>query len=138
VAGNGGYETCRPRSGTRFNISSSGLYLSSISSRDQAADYDLKNMVQRKRHRCANVYSELSHGQKVICVEENCGHNKRRKRSEKSNCTNTQYSGRDDNNLHEDTIYAPKILSLTFMVILAINSKDLIVCRYNNYLSDYD
>jgi hypothetical protein len=108
VAGNGGYETCRPRSGTRFNISSSGIYLSSISSRDQAADYDLKNMVQRKRHRCADVYSELSHGQKVTCVEENCGHNKRRKRSEKSSCTNTQYSGRDDNNLHEDTIYVPK------------------------------
>jgi hypothetical protein len=81
VAGNGGYETCRPRAGSQFNIISSGIYLSSISSRDQAADYDLKNMVQHKRHRGANVYSELSHGQKVICVEENCGHNKRRKRS---------------------------------------------------------
>jgi hypothetical protein len=46
VAGNGGYETCRPRAGSRFNISSSGIYLSSNSSRDQAADYDLKNMVQ--------------------------------------------------------------------------------------------
>uniref|UniRef100_A0ACD5WX80 Uncharacterized protein n=1 Tax=Avena sativa TaxID=4498 RepID=A0ACD5WX80_AVESA len=107
VAGNVGYDTCRPRSGTRFTISSSGINLSSISSEHQAANYELKTVGQRKRHRSANVYSELSHGQKVTCLEENCGHKKRR-RSEKASCSSTQCLGRDDNNLHEDIIYMPK------------------------------
>uniref|UniRef100_A0ACD5VYB2 Uncharacterized protein n=1 Tax=Avena sativa TaxID=4498 RepID=A0ACD5VYB2_AVESA len=107
VAGNGGYDTCRPRAGTRFTISSSGINLSSISSEHQAGNYELKTVGKRKRHRSANVYSELSHGQKVTCMEENCGHNKR-KRSEKASCSSTQCSGRDDNDLHEDNIYMPK------------------------------
>jgi len=107
VAGNGGYDTCRPRAGTRFTISSSGINLSSISSEHQAGNYELKTVGKRKRHRSANVYSELSHGQKVTCMEKKYGHNKR-KRSEKASCSSTQCSGRDENDLHEDNIYMPK------------------------------
>jgi hypothetical protein len=77
VADSGGYASCRPKAGTRFTISSSGISLSSISPEDQAADCELKTVGQRKRRRCANLYTELSHGQKVTCVEDNCGRNKR-------------------------------------------------------------
>lgn len=105
--GTGGSNACHLKDGTRFTISSSGIYISSISSEDQAADYELKTVGQRKRHRCTNVCSELSHGQKVTRVKENSDRNKR-KRSEKAVCTGTQDSGIDDNSLHEDIIYVPK------------------------------
>jgi hypothetical protein len=106
VADSGGYASCHPKDGTRFTISSSRISLSSISPEDQAADCELKTVGQRKRRRCANLYSELSHGQKVTCVEENCARNKR-KRSERESCSR-HCPGIDDSNLHEDIIYVPK------------------------------
>ena len=44
VADSGGSGTSHPKSGTQFTISSSGIYLSSISSEDQAPKYELKNV----------------------------------------------------------------------------------------------
>ena len=98
MAGTGGSDTCRPKAGTRFTISPSGIYLSSISLEEQAENYELKNVGQHKRRRCTTMYSQLSHGQKETCVKENCGR-KKRKGSVKV----------DDNNSHEDIIYVQKV-----------------------------
>ena len=103
MAGSRCSNTCHPKAGTRFTISPSGIYVSSISLEDQPANHELKNVGQHKRRRCANIYSQLSHGQKETSVKENCGHSKRL-RSEKASCT-TQESG---SNSHEDIIYVPK------------------------------
>ena len=107
MAENGGTATRRPKAGTRFTISPSGIYLSSISLEDQAAKYELKNVRQRKRHRCVNMHSELSHDQEETHVQEICGPNKR-KRSEKESCSTARDPGRNTNNLHEDIIYVPQ------------------------------
>uniref|UniRef100_A0A8R7R7V9 Uncharacterized protein n=1 Tax=Triticum urartu TaxID=4572 RepID=A0A8R7R7V9_TRIUA len=107
VADVGGSGTSRPKAGTRFTISPSGIYLSSISSEDQAAKYELKNVRQRKRHRCVNMHSELSHDQEETHVQEICGHNKRQ-RPEKESCSTARDRGRETNNLHEDLIYVPQ------------------------------
>ena len=107
MADSGGSETSRPKAGTWFTISPSGIYLSSISSEEQAAKYELKNVGQRKRQHCTNVYSQLSHDQEETHVQEICGPNKR-KRSEKGSCSTARDPGRNTNNLHEDIIYVPQ------------------------------
>lgn len=107
VAASGGSDTSPPKARTRFTTSPSGIYLSSMSSEDQAAKYELKNVGQRKRQHCAKVYSQLSHDQEETYVQEICGHNKR-KRSEKESCSTARYPGNDTNNLHEDIIYVPQ------------------------------
>ncbi|XP_048574973.1 uncharacterized protein LOC125556244 [Triticum urartu] len=126
VAENGGSETSRPKAGTRFTISPSGIYLSSISSEEQAAKYELKNVGQRKRQHCTNVYSQLSHDQEETHVQEICGPNKR-KRSEKESCSTARDPGRNTNNLHEDIIYVPQDYFPVVHDYLA-NIKDNIEC----------
>ena len=107
MADSGGSETSRPKAGTRFTISPSGIYLSSISSQEQATKYELKNVGQRKRQHCTNFYSQLSHDQEETHVQEICSPNKR-KRSEKGSCSTARDPGRNTNNLHEDIIYVPQ------------------------------
>ncbi|XP_037448630.1 uncharacterized protein LOC119318209 isoform X3 [Triticum dicoccoides] len=126
VAENGGSETSRPKAGTRFTISPSGIYLSSISSEEQAAKYELKNVGQRKRQHCTNVYSQLSHDQEETHVQEICGPNKR-KRPEKESCSTARDPGRNTNNLHEDIIYVPQDYFPVVHDYLA-NTKDNIEC----------
>ena len=105
VAANGGSDTSHPKALTPFTISSSGLYLSSISSKDQAAGCESKNISQRQRWRWANVYSRQSHDEEEKYIQKICGHNKR-KRSGKEISSTIQYPVRDVNNLHASSLCA--------------------------------
>ena len=133
MAENGGSETSRPKAGTRFTISPSGIYLSSISSEEQAAKYELKNVGQRKRQHCTNVYSQLSHDQEETHVQEICGPNKR-KRSEKESCSTARDPRRNTNNLHEDIIYVPQDYFPVAHGNFSHNYNDLICCTYKYFI----
>lgn len=87
---------CHPKSGTRFKISPSGIYVSLISSEDQAANNNFTNLGMLKRHHGTNVYSEQTSEHGEIFFQESRDYKKRRK-------SDTGYR----NNLHEDTIYVP-------------------------------
>lgn len=70
---------CHPKSGTRFKISPSGIYVSLISSEDQAANNNFTNLGMLKRHHGTNVYSEQTSEHGEIFFQESCDYKKKKK-----------------------------------------------------------